>query len=429
MPRRDARLVTVSVVAMASLVLGQDKAGAAGFQLREQSADGMSNAMAGSAAKAYDLSTVFYNPAGMARLDGNQTGVGVAWIAPSSQFEGGNIVGGMAVAGSDGGNHAQSVAVGSAYMMWDAAPDWRLGLAVTSPFGMRSSYDDDWVGRYHALDTTLTTVNVSPSVSYRINDALSVALGVQVGYLDARQTNALNFGAVVPGASDGLFRVSGNHMALGWTSSLLYQFTPSTRLGLSYRSSIRHAIHGRAEFQGVPAALAGNRAFADSDIDVVVTLPDTLTLGLYHEISPEWAVMSDVAWTRWSTFRTLRLEFESGRPDIVEPENWHDTGFFSVGVTYRPNDRLGVHVGTAYDRAAVGDRFRNARLPESNRFWLSSGLSYAPSPTHQFTLSYTHIFADTATIDRTTPDQIGGRLRGHYDSHVDIISANYTLRF
>ncbi|HLO75587.1 MAG TPA: outer membrane protein transport protein [Magnetospirillum sp.] len=429
MPRRDIRLAAIAVAAMAALPLGPDAADASGFQLREQSADGMGNAMAGSTAKAYDLSTLFYNPAGMARLNGSQAGLGAAWVAPYSRFEGTNTVGGVAVAGSDGGNHPQPVAVGSAYAMWDAAPDWRLGLAVTSPFGMRSSYDDGWVGRYHALDTTLTTVNASPSVSYRVDDALSVAVGLQIGYLDAQQTNAINFGALVPGAGDGLFRVSGTDLALGWTTSLLYQFTPSTRMGLSYRSSIRHAIHGKAEFRSVPGALAGNAAFADSGVDVVVPLPDTLSLGLYHEISPQWAVMSDVAWTRWSAFRTLRLQFDSGRPDAVEPENWHDTGFLSVGVTYRPSDQLGLHLGTAFDRAAVGDRFRNARLPDSNRYWLSSGLSYAPSPTHQFSLSYTHVFADTAAIDRTDPDQIGGRLSGRYDNHVDIVSANYTVRF
>lgn len=429
MPGNGLRLIALSAIVAVQLAVADHTACASGFQLREQGADAMSNAMAGSTAKAYDLSTLFYNPAGMARLNGNQAELGAAWVAPSSRFEGQNTVGGIPTAGSNGGNGAQSVAVGSAYLMWDPAPDWRFGLAVTSPFGMRSDYDEDWVGRYHALDTTLTTVNVSPSVSYRIDDRLSVGAGLQVGYIDARQTNAINFGALVPGAGDGLFKVSGDDVALGWTTSLLYQFTPATRMGLSYRSSIRHAIHGQAEFQGVPAALAGNVAFADSDADVVITLPDTVTLGLYHEISPQWAVMSDMAWTRWSSFRTLSLTFDSGRPEVAVPENWHDTVFISLGATYRPNDQLGLHLGTAFDRAAVGDKFRNARLPESNRFWLSAGVSYEPSPEHRFNLSYTHIFADSAAIDQTAVDQIGGRLTGSYDIHADVISASYTLRF
>lgn len=425
----NLRLVVLGVATLATLGMGGNTAHASGFQLREQSAEGMANALAGATAKADDLSTLFYNPAGMARLDGNQGGVVAAWVIPYSQFEGGNTVGGTVVTGSNGGNHAQPVAVGSAYMMWELAPDWRLGLAVVTPFGMRSAYDDEWVGRYLAIDTRLTTVNASPSVSYRVDDSLSVAAGLQIGYIEALQTNAINFGAVVPGAGDGLFRVTGDDVALGWTASLLYQFTPMTRLGLSYRSSIRHTVHGAAEFEGVPAALAGDTAFADSGTDIVVMLPDAATLGLYHEITPQWAVMSDVSWTHWSLFRTLRLTFESGRPDAVTPENWHDTWFFSLGVTYRPDERLAFHVGTAYDKAAVGDRFRNAQLPDADRFWLSGGISYAPAPQHRFNLAYTHVFANPVTIDQTATDQIGGRLTGTYDSHVDVISASYMLQF
>jgi long-chain fatty acid transport protein len=233
----------------------------------------------------------------------------------------------------------------------------------------------------------------------------------------------------VPGSGDGLFRVSGDDLALGWTASALYQFDPSTRVGLSYRSAIRHAIHGAAEFQGVPGALIGNRAFADSGIDTVITLPDTATLGIYHELSPQWAVMSDVAWTRWSAFRTLRLGFESGRPDAVAPQNWSDSWFFSLGASYKPSERLTLHVGTAYDMSPVGDRFRTARIPDSDRFWVSAGVSYALAPGHQFSLSYAHLFAGSAGIDQTDPDLIGGHLSGRYDTHVDLISALYTVRF
>lgn len=429
MPAPMPRRACVLVILMAVPWPDGGAAHASGFQLREQSADAMGNAIAGSTAKADDLSTLFYNPAGMARLTGNQAGAGVAWIAPTSRFSGGATAGGAPVAGSDGGDHARSTAVGSAYVLWDMAPDWRLGIAVVSPFGMRSDYAEDWVGRYQALDTRLTTLNASPSIAYRVNDSLSVAAGLQIAYIDAVETNAINFGAVVPGAGDGVFRVSGDDVALGWTASLLYQFSPASRLGLSYRSSVRHPIRGQAQFQGVPAALAGTRTFADSATDVVITLPDTATLGLYHDLSPQWAVMSDVSWTRWSVFRDLRLGFDSGAPDLVDPQNWHDTWFLSLGVTYRPEEHLSLHAGAAYDRAAVGDQFRNARLPDADRYWLSLGIGYEPSPRHRLSLAYTHIFADSVAIDHTAADPLGGRLTGSYDSHVDVVSASYTLRF
>lgn len=421
------RRILVLVAAMMVLTRGGG-AHASGFQLREESGEGMGNAYAGSTAKAYDVDTVFYNPAGMTRLRGSQTGLSGAWIAPSSRFDGRNTLGGAEIGGTTGGNHTKGVAVGAAYAMWELGKDWRLGLTLTAPFGMRSDYAEDWVGRYHALDSVLTTLNASPSLAYRVNDRLSVAAGVQIAWIDTLLTNAINFNALVPGSGDGLFRVSGDDLGWGWTGSALYEFSPSTRLGFSYRSTIRHAIHGNAQFQGVPGALGGNIAFTDSATDTVVTLPDTATLGIYHELSPEWAVMSDVAWTGWSVFRTLRLGFESGRADVVVPQNWSDSWFLSLGANYKANERLTLHVGTAYDFSPVSERYRTARIPDSDRLWVSGGFSYAVAPGHRFSLSYAHLFAGSAAIDQTDPDQIGGRLSGRYDNHVEVISFMYTMR-
>jgi len=421
--RHHPLMILTAAVALAGQ--GGD-ACASGFQLREQSAEGMGNAYAGSTAKAYDVSTVFYNPAGMTRLNGTQAGASAAWIMPSSQFDGSNHVGGGEVGGSDGGNHLQGTAVGAAYSMWEPASDWRLGLAITTPFGMRSDYKEDWVGRYFALSSRLTTINASPSIAYRVTPSLSVAAGLQAEWISAELTNAINFGALVPGSGDGLSRVSGTDFALGWTASALYEIDSATRVGLSYRSAVRHAIRGKAEFQGVPTVLAGNVAFAN---DTAITLPDTATIGIYHDLSPRWAVMSDLSWIRWSVFRTLRVGFDSGRPDAVTPENWTDSWFVSVGANYKASERLTLHMGAAYDMSPVEDRFRTASIPDSDRIWLSGGISYATSFGGQFDLSYAHLFGRTASIDQTDPNGIGGHLTGQYRNHVDLISLSYTMRF
>ncbi len=421
--RRYAILSVLALTASAGPAL------ASGFQLREQGAEELGNANAGAAAKAYDVTTVFHNPAGMTRLEGSHAGASVAWVAPSSQFDGTNTIGGATVAGSHGGNHLQAIGVGAAYAMWAPAPDWRVGLAVSSPFGMRSDYQEDWVGRYHALDSRLTTVNASPSVAYRVNPSLSVALGMQVEWADTQLTNAINFGALVPGAGDGLFRVSGDDLAVGWTASALYEIDAATRAGFSYRSSVRHAIRGKARFQGTPAALAGNVAFADSPVDTAITLPDTATIGIYHDLSPRWAVMSDLSWTRWSVFRRLRLGFDSGRADVVAPQNWNDSWFASVGANFKASERLTLQMGAAYDMSPVEDRYRTARIPDADRIWVSAGITYALAPESRLSLSYAHLFSNSVEIDQAALDGIGGRLTGRYSSQVDLISATYTMRF
>lgn len=406
----------------ASLSLADDPAHASGFQLREVSGEGLGNAFAGSTAKADDVATLFHNPAGMTRLDGDQAGVSAAWIVPYSRFQGTGPA-----AGSNGGNHLQGVLVPAAYLMWDTAEDWRLGLAITAPFGMRSDYDEDWVGRYHALDSALNTVNVSPSVAFRVNERLSLAAGAQVEWIRTLLSNAVNFGALVPGAGDGLFRVRSEDVGMGWTASALWEMDHRTRAGFAYRSTIRHELHGDAAFEGVPAALAANPAFAGGETHSVLTLPDTATLGIHHELDRRWAVMADVSWTGWSVFQTLRLEFADGRPGLVQPQNWHDTWFGALGATYRPSETVSLHVGTAYDITPVDDQYRNARIPDADRVWLSGGVNYTPAPGQRFSLSYTHIFGGSASIDQRDP--VAGRLTGEYDNHVDLFGLMVTLRF
>lgn len=410
-------------------LLASGEAVASGFQLREESAEGLGNANAGSTAKAEDLGTLFHNPAGMTRLQGNQLGASAAWLAPVAKFNGNASVGGTAIVGSTGDNSLKHMAVGSAYALWDVAPDVKVGLALTTPFGMRSEYKEDWVGRYIALNTDLAVINFSPSVAYRINESWSLAGGVQLDWAKVLSTSAINFNAVVPGSGDGQVRLDGEDFGFGLTASVLYETDEATRFGLSYRSSIRHAFHGYAEFQGVPNALAGNVNFTNSAMDTTLTLPDTVAFGAYHDLSPRWAVMSDVMWTRWSALRNLRVGFESGRPDAVTQLNWEDTWFFSLGATYKATERLKLQLGAAYDISPVSDAYRTASIPDADRFWLSGGVTYAVAPGCQFNFSYAHVFAPSVPIDQSDPSGIGGRLTGTYDNHVDIVSAGLSFRF
>src|SRR5438270_4928119 len=74
-------------VASACLMLGALEARAAGFALHEQGVSGLGNAYAGAAAVGEDATTVWWNPAGMARLgSGKHAAIAGSIIAPSTKF-------------------------------------------------------------------------------------------------------------------------------------------------------------------------------------------------------------------------------------------------------------------------------------------------------------------------------------------------------
>lgn len=398
------------------------EAQASGFQLREQSSEGLGNAFAGSTAKAYNLSTIYYNPAGMTRLEGNQIAGSATWIAPVAKFSGSATSAATTpVSGSMGGDAIKDAAVGATYAMWDYRPDLKFGVAVTAPYGLRSEYEEDWVGRYHALQSNVTNINVSPSVAYRVNKELSLGAGLQFGYVKATLSQAINTGAF----GDALGKVEGEDFGYGFDLGALYEFTPKTRIGINWRSQMSYTLDGEATFQK-PAVLAGVSDLRNSNATADLTTPDTVSVGIYHEVSPQWAVMSDIAWTNWSTFDELRIKYKDGRDDSVTPENWHDTWFFSLGATYTMDEKSKLHFGVAYDQAPMDTEDRTARIPDANRYWLSAGYTYAFSPNFEGNVGYTYIFADKATINESTET---GTLTGEYDAHVNIISASFVMKF
>jgi long-chain fatty acid transport protein len=69
-----------------------------------------------------------------------------------------------------------------------------------------------------------------------------------------------------------------------------------------------------------------------------VTLPDALSVGFYHQIGQQWAVMADVQWTHWSLLQNVTLERRNGALPTVIPEHWRDTAFVDIGARYQATD-------------------------------------------------------------------------------------------
>ena len=140
-------------------------AGASGFQLTEQNASGLGNAYAGQAAVAENASTIYYNPAGMTQLQDREFSLGLAAIGPSFNFhDQGSSVGALAGTG-DGGNAGGWAALPNGYLSWAVSKDVYLGLGFGAPFGLKTEYDNPWLGAAQSTMFDIKTYNVNPSIA------------------------------------------------------------------------------------------------------------------------------------------------------------------------------------------------------------------------------------------------------------------------
>ena len=435
----------------------------AGFAIIEQSASGMGNAFAGAAAVAEDASTIFFNPAGMTNLQGSQLVAAGHIIIPSADFSNGGsyvnplLTGGAPFPGSlpggddDGG---ETAFVPNLYFSTQLSDQLFAGIGINAPFGLATKYDNDWVGRYHALRSEISTININPSLAYKVNDRISLGGGISAQYIRATLSNAVDFGSVcfglegrgflqpgtcsgagvLPLQADGQAKVKGSDWGFGFNLGAMIHVTDHTRIGLAYRSMISQDLEGDATFR-VPDNFQailniGLPLFSDTGVTAGVDLPESASISLYHAFNEQWAVLADATWTKWSRFEELRIEYDNpAQPDTVQPENWDNNMRYSIGATYRPSQKWVFRVGAAYDETPINKTVdRTPRIPGNDRKWIAIGLGYRLSDNLSMDAGYSHLFINDTDLD-ALDHSTGHQLIGTYESDVNIFSAQLNYKF
>jgi long-chain fatty acid transport protein len=416
---------------------------AAGFALIEQNASGLGNAYAGQAASAQDASTLFFNAAGLTRVQGRQVVIAGNLIRPSAKLnnEGSTNAPLQPSQGGEGGDAGGWAVVPNLYYAMDVTAELKFGLGVNSPFGLATNYDSDWMGRFLAVKSDMKTINLNPTLAYKVSDKVSVGAGLNAQFIQATLTNKVNYSAVFAQATsnamivpnvEGTAKVKGDDWSWGYNLGILFSPEEGTRVGLGYRSRVKYTLEGDVTFSrpsGLNAMQSAilNAAVPNGDVTAKVNLPDTLSISLFKNINPTWDFLADVTWTHWKLFEDLTVKRASGTVLTSTPENWDDTLRYSVGVNYHASDKMTWRAGVAYDETPVSDQFRTPRIPDESRTWLAVGGQYRISKNSAFDFGYAHLFVKDASIDQSEAGK--GHLVGSYDNAVDILSVQYTHSF
>jgi len=438
-----------------SLVMTAQQALGSGFAIREQSSTAQGSAFAGATAAAEDISYMFFNPAALARHEGYQAQTNLSYILPQAEFRDGEAttsaaLGGVTIAGTDNaGDIGEDALVPALYLSAQLVDRVTVGLGLTAPFGLTTENEDGWIGRYHALDSELMTININPAVAVQAHEQFAFGLGLQIQYVDTRLTNAIDIGSVgaaagvpgsVPTAQDGEVELEADDWSVGFNLGALYSPSKNTRFGIAFRSEIDHVADGTADFDNgdsgaVGAALNAGGLFLDTGASAAVTTPATLSIGAYHEYDNGLTLMAEAAWTQWSVFDELRVEFDDGQDDSVTTEDWDNTFFVALGASYKLTEDFTLNGGVAFDETPIPDDTRTPRVPGANRYWLSFGGQYDVTRNISLTASYTHIFLEDGDIDLEAgvdPDGenfFRGDLSGRFENQIDIFTIGGTFRF
>ena len=444
------RKATVLAVASAcfSMILAP-QARAAGFALHEQGASGLGNAYAGAAAVAEDATTVWWNPAGMARLGaGKHFAAAGAYIVPSTKFNNGAsqtaALSNPALNGT-GGDAGESKLVPSFFYAMDLGPQLNFGLGVSVPFGLATKYDSSWIGRFQGIESQVETVNINPALSFKLSDKVSIGGGISYQQGKVNLVSAVNYSAIAfsqggapalgavggPGVEgQNTTQVDGN--AWGYNLGALFNVLPATRVGIHYRSSLDYDLTGHTNFSNRPAALAAG--LPDSDVKLSLKTPDSVAISAVQELGPALQLLADATWTHWSQIKQLPLQRTSGSQAGTTLDtltfNFRDVWRFSAGANYRMSSALMLKAGVALDKSPVPDaQTRSVRLPDEDRTWFSFGAAFQMSPSSKLDAGYSYIKVKDADINNNQAAVGKGVVNGTYEATIHVFGLQYQHTF
>src|SRR5690554_3508181 len=261
------RIYTLAL-AVASAFLFSSTALASGFKLYEQRASRVGTAYAGRTPVVEAPTTVYYNPAGMSKLTRPEISVDGAYINIDAKFSNGERTNPLGVSSDiEGGyDHGGSLIPASSipfvYYAHPINEKLALGFGIFVPFGAHTEYSDNALSGGFAGETKLTTVDFQPAFSYKINDTLAIGGGLDIVYAKGTLSKQLDLIPYVPAGHpldsvlnkdeykgyENTFSVEGDDVALGWNLGLMWDITPETTLGVTYRSQVKFTLEGDAEF-------------------------------------------------------------------------------------------------------------------------------------------------------------------------------------
>lgn len=381
---------------------------ASGFALNEQSVSGMGTGFAGRSSSADDASTVYGNPAGMSRLNGQQITGGVAAIDASTDIKDAS----GRPSGSNKGDMVPFTAVPFGFYTNKLNDQWAIGFGVYAPFGLVTDYESGFQGRGFGSKSEVKVMTFQPTVSYAFNDRVSIGFGPTInrisGVLESDKT--LVIGAPF---GDTNVKIKGDDTALGFNFGVLVQATDTTRVGLTYHSKVKYKLEGHTTVSGpaqTQTALRNNRYDASLKIDT----PESYDLSVTQDLTDAWKLYGGATWTRWSRLKEITVKNEgvtavnggglapSRISNITEEQNWHDTWAYAVGTSYQLTKQVVLRTGLTFDQSPTNNKDRSPRIPTGDRTIFSVGLGYKVMDNMTVDLAYSYLKEEDVKVNNTS---------------------------
>lgn len=386
-------------------------ASANGLAINESSVSASGKANSGRASDIQDASTVYGNPAGMSRLTGNHVSGGVTVLDVRSELSDVQAPAG----GSSRGDMVPLTVVPFGFLTSQLNDDWTFGLGFYAPFGINIDYEDSFAGRYQSAGVKVTVMTLQPTLSYKVNDKLSIGLGQTINKLTGTIDNEL-YNPAIGGTGDTSLKLKGNDFAYGYNFGILFDPIEDVSIGVTYHSKVSYKVRGHNQIAGangllgpVPAfGLPGINGKYDAGLDI--TMPESVDSSATWRINDKLDLSLGALWTRWGRLKTLTINNEGLPPaysqlnSVSQSLNWNNTWSYSVGMAYQLTESLKLRGGLAYEPTPISNEDLSPLVPTGDRTIATLGLGWKINSDTSVDFGYGHIHEQQISVNQPTSD-------------------------
>lgn len=422
--QRAAFKVALTAIAVAAAFAST--AHAAGFMLTEQSAGSLGRAYAGAGVDGTDLSGVYYNPATMVLHKGTAVQLGLVGVGLNLDYAGDDTT-------ANGRNKAEVIPHG--YFVHQINDTVWFGLGVTVPFGMGTEYDNHWDQADRGISANIQTVDINPNFAFKLSEKFSVGFGASIQYAqaDLKKRTTLDYDSSTQALTTAESEIDADSIAWGWNVGFMWSPVENFRVGVSYRSQIRHDAEGDLTLKDPRNTLipGSNNVWGGSvpnqgedgmKVNALMNTYDgyaTVTAPAWAMASVAWDVNDLVSlygtfrWTDWSSFDKLEITSDVGLGETIT-NKWRDTYLGSLGMDLRLTDWWTLRGGIAYESSPISKpEYRTAIIPDADRWWFAVGSSFKWSDNFQTDVSFAHLHGvhERSLYDSETSNKRTGKFR------------------
>ena len=363
------------------------------------------------------------NPAAMTRFDQSTTSLGLTFYNSFKEFE---VDESRTTTSGGDPDSGSPIFIPAYYTIRPMGEKWRFGFSANATGGFGSENGSSWAGRYYSNEFSLAFIGLSPSLAYPVNDKLSLGFSVPVTISHSETTSVIN--SPIPGADDGKLEVEYTEASHSYVFSSLYEFSEKTRAAFIYRSEVDFDSDPDVDIKrySLPSDVINRIEDAIDTLEVSIKQPQSISLGLFHQLDNGWQLTADALWVDFSEFGVTEISIV-GQTVVAPDSNFKDIYVFSVGAQLPVEGDTIWRIGALYVSPAVDDEDRTFSFALDRVYGVGVGLQRELSGGNAYSFNLNLLDTGKAPVD-TGDDPVRGRVAGENKNHYSI-SLDYAFHW